>query len=191
MKRNNNSGHFDARFICELRQSGASLQQIADRIGRTKERVRQILVKTNGSSKHALLSTQQLYRQLCLPRNQILDLYKDGVIVPALEWTTGNHHYLLWDNQVVEHIKSYYNIHRVCKMCGEPVGRGRWIYCSAECYREGQKYRYKNAEAKQKQLLSIKRYMKRRKQLAHVSTTVPDLSGTVTKIRDKHYASVP
>ena len=191
MKQKNSSNHFDIRFICELRQSGVSLQQIADTIGRMKERVRQILVKTNGSSKHDLLSTQQLFKKLLLPRNQILELYKDGIIVPALEWTSGNHHYLLWDNRVADEISSYYKMYRQCKICGQIEGSGRWIYCSVKCDRKGQQYRYKSAEAKQKQLSSIKMYMSRRKQLDCItSVSLQNSPDAVNKIDEKHYATV-
>ena len=166
MSKNGKGKGIDVNLICELRQAGASLQQIADKIGRSKERVRQILVKNHGSTKHELFSTQQLYKLLGLPRNQILELYKDGVIVPAVTWVTGSHHYLLWDNRVEAQIESHYNKHRLCKICNRVIGKGRWIYCSKECYKEGQKRRYKDPAVRQRQLLSVRKYMDKRKQAA-------------------------
>ena len=155
-------------IVVALRESGASLEQIAETIGRTKERVRQILMKNTGSTRHSLLSTQQLYQQVGLPRNRIIELYKDGIIKPKAEWQTGNHHYLLWPSNVAETISNYYNIHRLCKICGQPLNKGRWVYCSDNCYREGQKYKYKSEEAKQKHLRNIRDYLERRKELFFV-----------------------
>jgi len=153
-------------MVIAMRESGASLEQIAETIGRTKERVRQILVQQTGSTRHAYLSTQQLYQIVGLPRNRIIELYKDGIITPKTEWKTGNHHYLLWSSDVAEKINNYYNVHRLCKICEQPLGKGRWVYCSDNCYREGQKYKYKSDEAKQKHLHNIKEYLERRKELS-------------------------
>lgn len=158
-----NRTRINADSIIALRESGASLEQIAETIGRTKERVRQILVKNNGTTRHNLLSTQQLYRKLGLPRTRVVELYKDGVISPKAEWKTGNHHYLLWSNDVVETVTNYYNKHRLCKICLQPLGKGRWIFCSADCYREGQKYKYKSGEAKRRHLANIRGYLERRR----------------------------
>jgi len=157
--------------VVMMRESGASLEQIAESIGRTKERVRQILIKNIGSTKHKLISTQQLYQQVSLPRNRILELYKDGVITPAAEWTTGTHRYLLWPSDIAEKINKYYNIHRLCKICERPLKKGRWVYCSDDCYREGQKYKYKSDEAKKKHLKNIKQYLEKRKDVMSVPGT--------------------
>jgi hypothetical protein len=153
-------------IIVAMRESGASLEQIAQVIGRTKERVRQILLKNSGSTKHQLLSTQQLYEQLGLPRNRIIELYEEGIIAPATEWTSGNHHYLLWPSNIAETVANYYNIHRLCRICKKPLLKGRWVYCSDKCYREGQKYKYKSEEAKQKHLRNIKVYLEKRKDIS-------------------------
>ena len=154
-----------------MRESGASLDQIATAIGRTKERVRQILVKANGSTKHRLISTQQLYQQIGLPRNRIIKLYKEGVIQPRAEWTTGNHHYLLWPSNIAEIIINHYNKKRLCKICGKPLHKGRWVYCSDNCYREGQKYKYKSDEAKKKHLRNIRDYLERRREISCVAAS--------------------
>lgn len=155
--------------IYDMRQSGATLQQIADKTGRTKERMRQILVQNYGSTKHQLISTEQLCKLLDLPRNRIIELHQDGIIIPKAQWDTGNHLYLLWSPATVEQIISYYKMHRLCKICYHPIPKGRWVYCSEECYEEGQKYRYKGIEAKQRHIRSIKRYRERRKQLVQAT----------------------
>jgi len=152
--------------IYNMRQSGATLQQIADRIGRTKERVRQILVKNYGSTKHDLISTEQLCEILGLSRNRIVELYEGGVISPVKEWNTDGGHYLLWPPASVEQINIYYETHRSCKICHHPITKGRLVYCSEQCCREGHKYKYKTIEAKQRHLRNIKRYRDKKKCLA-------------------------
>jgi len=92
-------------------------------------------------------------------------LYKDGVIKPKAEWTTGNHHYLLWPSNIAEIITTYYNKNHLCKICGKPLNKGRWVFCSSGCYREGQKYKYKSDEAKQKHLRNIRDYLERRREV--------------------------
>lgn len=151
--------------IYNMRQSGATLQRIGDEVGITKERVRQILVENHGSTKHQLISTEQLCRLLGLPRNRVIELYQDSVITPVAEWNRGNHRYLLFSATTVEQIISYYKTHRLCSICRRPIPRGRRVYCSEQCYKEGHKYRYKSIEAKQRHIRSIKRYTGRRKQL--------------------------
>lgn len=151
-------------IIYNMRQSGATLQRIGDEVGITKERVRQILVKNRGSTKHELISSEQLSRVLGLPRNQGIELYEDSVITPVAEWNRGNRHYLLFSPTTAEQIISYYKSHRLCKICRRPIPRGRRVYCSEQCYKEGHKYRYKSIEAKQRHIRSIKRYTERRKQ---------------------------
>jgi len=160
-----------AIIIYAMRQSGATLQQIADEIGRTKERVRQILKSNYGSTECRLISTEQLCKLLGLPRNRVIELYQNGVIDPAREWSTGRIHHILWSKDVLEQITLYYRSHKLCRMCGSPVPVGRQVHCSQRCYEEGSKYKHRNFEAKQSHLRSIKRYRERCKQLAKASVT--------------------
>jgi len=155
--------------VYDMRQSGATLQQIADKIGRTKERVRQILIKNYGSTEHQLISGGQLCRRLGLPKGRIIELCQGGVISPVAEWDTGNRHYLLFSPAVAEQVDIYYKTHRLCKVCHRPIARGRKVYCSKQCFKESRKYKYKSAEAKQRQLRNVKRYRERHKQMAQAA----------------------
>lgn len=138
-----------------MRQSGATLQQIADKIGRTRERVRQILVRKYGSTKNKLISTEQLCKLLGLPRNRVMGLYRDGIITPAREWDTRIGHFILWHPATWGQIIYYYKTNRLCKMCNSYIPKGRRYYCSKQCYEEGHKYRYRSIEAKQRQLKNV------------------------------------
>jgi len=155
--------------IWAMRHSGASLQQIASKIGRTKERVRQILVRNYGSTKHNLISTEQLCKLSGLPRNCIMKLYQDGVFTPVREWDTSIGHYLLWSPATAEQVNIYYKTHRLCKMCHCPIPKVRLVYCSEQCYKESHKYKYRSTEAKQRHLRSVKRYREKCKQMAQVA----------------------
>lgn len=153
----------DVHAIYMMRQAGASLAQIAEEIGRTKERVRQILVKHYGSTKRNLLSTEQLCQELGIPRKRILKLSKAGIITPITSWTTGKHHFLLWSSSAKEKIIRHEKSHKLCRICRKSIPAGRWVYCSDECYLEGQKYRNKSEEVKRRRLLSIKKSINKRK----------------------------
>ena len=61
--------------IYEMRRSGVPMREIAEKIGRSKERVRQILARGLGTTSHELLSTLRLCNQSGLPRNRIVESY--------------------------------------------------------------------------------------------------------------------
>ena len=151
--------------IYGMRQSGATLQQIANKIGRTKERVRQILVKNYGSTKRELISTEQLCKTSGFCRYSVGKLCQDSLITPVRNWNTGSGQYLLWSPATVEQIEVYFKTQKLCRMCNHPILNGRRVWCSEQCFKESRKYKYKSAEAKRRHLSSIKRYRERRKQL--------------------------
>ena len=152
--------------IYAMRRSGSTLQQIADKTGKSKERIRQILISNYGSTKHKLMSTEQLRRLFGFSRHHILELYNNGIITPAKEWKANNGHYLLWSVSAINQINYYLNNEKRCKFCGGPVPPARRSFCSNECYLESHKYRNMSQEAKRKHLDSIKRYRAKHRQLS-------------------------
>ena len=159
----------NAASIYAMRYSGATLRQIADRIGRTKERVRQILIENYGSPKHKLFSTRQLCKLSGLSRERIIKLYQASVIPPVREWDTSNGRYLLWSLATVERLTVHYDTYKLCKICHHPIPMGRRIFCSKQCYEEGHKYKYMSIEAKKRHLRNIKRYRDKSKRLAQTT----------------------
>jgi hypothetical protein len=152
--------------IYEMRRSGAPMREIAEKIGRSKERVRQILVRGLGTTNHEFLSTLQLCNQSGLPRNRIVELHQDGIITPATKWDAGNRDYLLWPPETVEKISVYYQTHRLCKVCNKPLPKNRILFCSDNCRHERHKYKYMTPEEKKRVLDNIRRYRERRKAVA-------------------------
>lgn len=152
-----------------MRHSGATLQQIGDALNLTKERIRQILIEHFGSSRHPLLSTEQLRSRLNLSRPRIMELYRAKVITPEKRWVTGDICHLLWSPEAVKKVNNYLDTGRFCKRCGCPLPRGRRVFCSNECYQEDHKYRYKSDIAKKKHLESVRRYRQRQKVAVHAA----------------------
>jgi hypothetical protein len=157
----NQKTELDIGFIYTARRYGASLQQIGELIGRTKEGVRQILLRNYGSSKHEFLSTFKLCSLSGLSRDRVLELHHHGIITPVKEWDTDIGHYYLWAPDTWRRIAPYNRMNGVCRMCHSPNPKGRRHYCSRECYMEGQKYKNKTDQGKKRHLDSIRKYRSR------------------------------
>jgi hypothetical protein len=153
----------DRNIVFEMRRSGSSMREIAEKIGRSKERVRQILCKGLGTTDHDLLSTLQLCNQSGLPRNRIIEMYRDGVISPVNQWDAGKRDYLLWTPDTVIKISAYYQTHRLCKVCNKPLPKNRILFCCDECRHEKHKYKYMTPEGRQRVLANIRRYREKKK----------------------------
>jgi hypothetical protein len=149
--------------IYAMRRSGSTLQQIADKTGKSKERIRQILTSNYGTTRHKLMSTEQLRKLFGFSRRHILDLYHNGVITPVKEWKAKNGQYLLWSTTAISQINSYHNATRVCKQCGAVIPPNRRIFCSTSCYTESHKYKNMSNDKKKRHLDSIRRYRAKQK----------------------------
>ncbi|MBN1643871.1 MAG: hypothetical protein JW856_03545, partial [Dehalococcoidales bacterium] len=153
----------DREIVYGMRRAGVPMREIAEKVGRSKERIRQILAKGLGSTDHELLSTLQLCNQTGLPRNRIVELYRSKTITPATKWSAGSRDYLLWTPETAEKIRGYYKTHRLCKICQRPLPKNRILFCSDGCRQERHKYKYMTSEEKQRVLANIRRYRERRK----------------------------
>ena len=162
-------------LIFEMRQAGFPMREIAEKVGVSKERVRQILSRNAGSTKHEWFSTLQLCEESSLPRNRVLELQKQGVIKPAFEWGIGKRHYLLWPHEAVKAIADYYSTHHFCQVCNKPLPKKRVLFCSDLCRQERHKYKYMTPEEKKRVLTNIRRYRerKRRESQMIISSAMP------------------
>jgi hypothetical protein len=167
----------NSTYICAMRDSGATLRQIADKVGRTKERVRQILISSCGSTKHKLLSTSQLCKLTGLSKNRIIKFYQDNIISPVREWDTSTGHRSLWSTSAVKQViiinsLAKYKTNRLCRICHSPVPFNRHYYCSERCYKESHKYKHRSIKARQRHLISMRRYKEKRKRLLQVAAVM-------------------
>ena len=118
-------------YLKERRDAGASLREIGDEVGRTKQRIHQILVKHYGTAdSEGTLSTSQLLEQVGCSSYTLFTLRKVGIISQV---SSGR-----WKPETLDIILEL----RKCKMCGKPVGKYRRTYCSTACRVEGKKYKY-------------------------------------------------
>ena len=118
-------------YLKQRRDAGASLKEIGDEVGRTKQGIHQILVKHYGTAdSEGTLSTSQLLEQVGCSYYTLTSLRKVGAIsqVSPGRWKLGTLDILLEL--------------RKCKICGKSVGKQRRTYCSAACRAEGRKYKY-------------------------------------------------
>jgi len=154
----------DKSIIFEMRSAGAPMREIARAVGISKERVRQILARNLGSTQHQWLSTLQVCERTGLPRNRVLELYEQGVIIPSSTWSAGKRHYFLWAADSVAKITTYFDAHHLCRVCNKPLPRNRILFCSDECRQERHKYKYMTPEEKQRVLENIRRYREKKHQ---------------------------
>jgi predicted nucleic acid-binding Zn ribbon protein len=155
----------DASSVYAMRYTGATLKQIADKIGKTKERVRQILIRNYGTTKHKLFSTRQLCKLTGLSRNRIMMLYESNIIAPVKMARTSIGCHFLWSPDTVQKTVTWHRPTQFCKLCHRPVPHDRKCFCSERCYKDNHKYKYMDTEAKQRHLQSIKKYREKRRKL--------------------------
>ena len=121
-------------YLKQRRDTGASLKEIGDEVGCTRQRIYQILVKHYGTAdSEGTLSTSQLLKQLTCCLGTVYSLRKEGVISLVSKGK--------WKPETIDIILEL----RKCKICGQPVSKKRRTYCSAACEVEGQKRRRSRA----------------------------------------------
>lgn len=164
--------------MVQLRQSGASLQQIAGRFGISRERVRQLLVKHCGSTQvHDLLGAQELARKAGCSRNYILKLRRRGIIQPSM--VVGGKR-TLWKPETVDIIIGYKTSHR-CRVCNRPLPDNHWVYCSRRCWIEAYRHRYLNMPEEARRLHN--------ERVARWQNTHPEEAKDIRRRMHKKYAA--
>ena len=118
--------------IYDMRQKGATLQEIGDATNRTRERIRQILVEHYGDTKiKSYLTTLELSSLTHLSLTHIRRLRLSGVIVPIYKGKQ-----FLWGIDTLKFLLGT-DHRKVCKICGAHLPVGRTTYCSDECAQKG------------------------------------------------------
>ena len=126
--------------IVEMRQSAASLQQIASRFGVSRERIRQVLVEQYGSTKvNRLLGVAELARHAGCSQSYIRKLRRRGIIQPAK--VVGKKR-TLWKSETIDTIIQYISSHP-CRVCNKLLPSNRWVYCSRECWVKAYRHRHR------------------------------------------------
>jgi len=116
-----------------MRQEGATLQQIVDDFGASRQWVSQLLIKHYGTSDvHGLLTTSELSRLASTTREAITILRRRGIIQPAR--FVGRR--ILWKPETIATVIIYNDSYR-CRVCHAPLPTKRWAFCSEACRIEG------------------------------------------------------
>ena len=132
-----------------MRESGATLQQIADHYGISREWVRQLMFKRYGSSRpRSLLDISEVSRLTGCTRMDIFKLKRRGIIKPSQVVGRGR---TLWTHDTVDIVKKYRDSRR-CKVCDGPLPNNHWVFCSWSCWVEASRFRNRNRTQLQKNM---------------------------------------
>jgi len=138
-----------------MRESGATLQQIADHYGISREWVRQLLIKRYGSSRPGgLLDIGEVSRLAGCTRMDIFKLKRRGIIRPAQVVGRGR---TLWTRDIVDAVKEYRDNLR-CRVCGGPLPSNHWVFCSWLCWSKASEYQNRPQQQRDLQKERMARY---------------------------------
>jgi len=139
----------------QMRQSGATLDQVGSRFGITREGARQLLTEHYGSTRvRELLTATELARLAGCTWKYIDKLRLQGVIRPAM---VVGHGRTLWKPETIVTIIMYIDRHR-CPVCHQPVPSNRQVYCSHGCYLEARRYKNQPEEARRRHREMVNRW---------------------------------
>lgn len=141
--------------IYQMRQSGATLQQIANRCGISRERVRRLLIKYYGSTRiQDFLTMTELAHLAGCTQRYIYKLEQRGTIKPAKVIGRGR---TLWDAETAATITLFIDSHR-CRVCNEPVPSNRQVYCSRACALKAPRYENNPEQARRLQKARVAKW---------------------------------
>lgn len=145
--------------IAEMRKQGSTLEEIGNKCGVSRERIRQVLRKHYPENLHPDgLSTHQLSEYLGVNCHTVWSLCSRLGFVPR-KTPHGSGTRAIWDENVLPILS--FGIVGCCKICGMPVYLPHRDYCSTEHQLEGTKYKYRSPEAKKRILTAIRSWMRR------------------------------
>ena len=127
--------------IYQMRQTGATLEQIARCFGITKRRVRKLLVEHYGSTcVHGLLTVTELASLTSYSRDYIIKLKRRGIIQPVKIGRNNR----LWKPETIDTIVIYSDKHPPrCRICQGPLPPRNSVFCSEACRIQGQRFKHR------------------------------------------------
>ena len=134
-------------LIATLRSEGRTLQQIGDRLGVTRERVRQVL-REHFPDCSPPPSTEEAARTLGMSYREFRSAAKRLGLQPV-----GRTRNRIWWSLDVLPIIQMAQEPMHCRICGQPLLSPRRVYCSAECYSQWR--RYANRSLPQKETMGL------------------------------------
>ena len=135
-KNNPNTWNLYNGQLMDMRQSGLTLQAIGDKVGRTRERVRQVLKEHYRTTKiRGLIAREPLAARLGCSYQRLEDLEKLGIIKSLHSgW------FYLYDK--IEAEKARLALIRFCEHCGKPLPLKDATKLCPECQQERKRYAY-------------------------------------------------
>lgn len=127
--------------IIELRRQGYTLEQIGQRFGRTRERIRALLKKRIGTTKVPMANQEQVIRMLSTGSNIFQNYRREGLLTPIKI-----NHFVYYPDREID--KARLLLSKYCKGCGKSIPRTfTWCpECLAERRREYQRQYYKKKD---------------------------------------------
>jgi len=144
--------------VPKMRSRGSTLQEIGNKCGVSKERIRQVLLKYYPYNLYPdAFTTSQLASELGTSSARVRVLCRKLSIQP-LRNTKGRGHIVLWNKSTLPLlIRSPMT---KCKTCGKPVHYPRTVYCSDSCHKESMKIRSRPKEVKERHKSHVYKWMK-------------------------------
>jgi len=170
--------------IAVWREQGYTLQQIGDRVGVTRERVRQIINQFYAGTFPRFPNLESVSKLLGCSRDRLLRLRKEGISTP--ERIGGQWRYSPEDIEII-----MLALHKNCPVCGKPVPVNR-KYCCPECQRARWKNRYRHSseEAKEKHKARVRDWERRNPEKRR-EMTIRALKRYTEKRKREFWASKP
>jgi ribosomal protein S14 len=152
-------------MIPKMRTNGSTLQEIGNRCGVTRERIRQVLNKYYPDNLHAsAFTTEHLARELEISRYCVRSLCNQLGIKP-LRAPREHGKLVLWDKKALPKLR----IAHTCQICGKPIPKGRRYYCSQQCQIQTAKYKYRPPKYKREHSLAVRRWQKEHPEIVKAS----------------------
>ena len=146
------------REMHQMRQSGTTLQHIAEYIGVSRQWVSRQLIKYYGSTQiQDLVTIREFARMVGHTRRYINKLWHRGIIRPVQVIGRGR---TLWGPESAVAAISYLDSLR-CPICDTPLPSERQTYCSRGCYLETHKYKNMPEQARSRHRRSVAQWLTR------------------------------